>query len=82
MAEIKGKQFVKKGMLIIDIITKYPKVAPILMGYGMHCIGCPALSADTLEMGAKAHGLDDKTIEMMLKDMNAIIGKFGKAKKN
>ncbi len=70
------KKFVTKGMLLMDIITRYPEVAPILMGYGLHCIGCAFSGADTLEMGAKLHGMDEETIGMMVDDVNAIIDKF------
>lgn len=81
MAKAKSeKQFIKKDMLMIDIITQYPEVAPILMGYGLHCVGCHFSGADTLEMGARVHGMDEETIEMMLKDANIIIEKFSKVK--
>lgn len=74
-------EFIKKDMLMIDIITQYPEVAPILMGYGLHCIGCHFSGDDTLEIGAKMHGMDEETIEMMLKDANLIIEKFARVKK-
>ena len=64
---------------MIDIITQYPEVAPVLMGYGLHCIGCHFSGADTLEQGARLHGMDDELIEMMLADVNVIIEKFGEA---
>jgi hybrid cluster-associated redox disulfide protein len=72
----KVKKVVTKDMLLRDIITKYPEVAPILMGYGMHCIVCTFSGEDTLEVGAKIHGLDEEAINMMLKDVNLIINKF------
>lgn len=71
--------FVTKDMLLMDIINKYPEVTPILMGYGLHCIGCSFSSFDTLEAGARIHGMDDDIIGMMLRDVNLIIGKFKKA---
>lgn len=33
-------------------------VAPILMGAGMHCVGCPASQAESLEEAAFVHGID------------------------
>jgi hybrid cluster-associated redox disulfide protein len=77
-------QFVTKDMFLIDIISKYPEVAPILMGYGLHCVGCHFSGADTLEMGAKMHGMDDEILDMMIRDVNIIIEKFNKieTKKN
>ena len=83
MAKVKAKkEFITKDMLMADIIMKYPEVAPILMGYGLHCVGCNFAYSDTLEMGAKTHGLDKETMEMMLKDANAIIEKFAEAKRD
>ncbi len=73
---VKKNQFVKKEMLLIDVITKYPEVAPILMGYGLHCVGCHFSGSDTIESGARMHGLDDEMINMMLKDVNMIIERF------
>ncbi len=73
----KTEQFVTKEMFLIDIIAKYPEAAPILMGYGLHCVGCHFSGADTLEMGAKMHGIDDEILEMILKDVNIVIEKFG-----
>ena len=71
--------FVTKDMLLSEILEKYPDAAPILMGYGLHCIGCSFSSFDTLETGAKVHGMDDETIGMLLHDINLIIKKFKEA---
>ena len=71
-----GEIFVTKDMLLMDILAKYPEVAPILMGYGLHCVGCSFSSYDTLEAGARIHGMPDDVIEMMLRDVNLIVKKF------
>lgn len=59
-------------MKLSDIIEKYPETIPILIGYGLHCIGCAFSGFDTLENGVKIHGMDKETFEMMLRDLNAI----------
>lgn len=33
-------------------------IIPILMGIGMHCVGCPSSSGETLEEAAMVHGID------------------------
>ena len=33
-------------------------IIPILMGIGMHCVGCPSSAGETLEEAAMVHGLD------------------------
>jgi hybrid cluster-associated redox disulfide protein len=80
---VKKKEiFVTKETPVMDALTKYPEIAPILMGYGLHCVGCHFASFDTLERGAKMHGIDDETIEMMIKDANLIIERFAEVKKS
>ena len=33
-------------------------IIPILMGIGMHCVGCPSSAGETLEEAAMVHGID------------------------
>ena len=37
---------VTKDMLIGQLITLDPNIAPILMRAGMHCLGCPSSQMD------------------------------------
>ncbi|MBR6050514.1 MAG: DUF1858 domain-containing protein [Clostridia bacterium] len=32
--------------------------APVLLGIGMHCLGCPASQMETIEEAAAVHGVD------------------------
>ena len=64
---------ITKDILINELIEKYPEVAEILMGYGLHCAGCHFSNEDTLELGAKIHGLNDETVGMIVKDVNTCI---------
>lgn len=44
-------------------IIKYPEATELLMEKGMHCFGCPFAHEETLEQGAKSHGMDaDKIV--------------------
>lgn len=49
---------VDKSMVISDILTLDPGMAPILMASGMHCIGCPSAQGESLEMAAVVHGMN------------------------
>ena len=40
---------VTKDMLIGQLITLDPNIAPILMRAGMHCLGCPSSQMESLE---------------------------------
>lgn len=66
------KKLITKNMLMNNILEKHPETAVILMSYGLHCIGCHLSTMETLEQGAKAHGLSNNEIELMLKDVNMI----------
>jgi hybrid cluster-associated redox disulfide protein len=61
---------------LAKVIYKYPDVAEILTDYGLHCVGCFLNAFDTLEAGAKVHGLSDENIEEMIKRINEVI-EFG-----
>mgnify|MGYP003355536513 CR=1 FL=1 len=40
---------VTKSMLIGELLTVDPNIAPILMRAGMHCLGCPSSQMESLE---------------------------------
>ena len=47
-----------KEMLILDLLQLDETIAGLLMGYGMHCIGCMLASNETIEQACMAHGID------------------------
>jgi hybrid cluster-associated redox disulfide protein len=49
---------IKKEMTIGEILRTNPKVAPVLMQAGMHCLGCPSAQGESLEEAAMVHGID------------------------
>jgi hybrid cluster-associated redox disulfide protein len=57
---------------IAEIITKYPETVDIFFKHGLYCVGCPASYGESLEQGAKAHGINLKNL---LKDLNKVIEK-------
>ena len=65
---------ITKEMLIGDLIRKYPAAVRPLAEAGFHCIGCPASSMESIEDGAKAHGLNDKQIGELIEKMNEAAG--------
>lgn len=64
---------ITKESPIMDTIEKYPNIVPILLGYGLHCVGCHFSQFDTIEIGAKVHGMSQEDLKMMIKDVNAVI---------
>ena len=77
---------ITKNTKIGDILEENPKAAEILFKAGMACAGCPTMMIlsesgkgcricpmamqETLEEGAKAHGMKDEDLESLLKKLN------------
>ena len=49
---------VTKDTTIGEVIQIDAGVIPILMGAGMHCVGCPSSAGETLEEAAMVHGIN------------------------
>ena len=49
---------VNKEMTIAEIIRLDEGIIPILLGSGMHCIGCPSAQGESLEEACYVHGLE------------------------
>ncbi|NLU53564.1 MAG: DUF1858 domain-containing protein [Clostridiaceae bacterium] len=59
---------ITKETIIMDVLMMDRKTAPIFMNHGMHCLGCPASSGESIEDACAVHGIDaDKLVE----DLNA-----------
>jgi|TARA_B100001964_G_C14045925_1_gene514774 hybrid cluster-associated redox disulfide protein len=61
---------ITKNMTLGETVSKYPESAEVLLKYGLHCIGCHVATWETLEQGAMAHGMDNKKLDDMLKELN------------
>lgn len=53
---------VSKDMLIGQLLMVDEGVAPILMGAGMHCLGCPSAQGESLEEACLVHGIQVDTV--------------------
>lgn len=75
--ERKAKKFKITGKArLADLIERHPKLAQILKKeYGLHCVGCLAAAFDTLEEGAKIHGMSRGEIKKMIAHLNNLIEK-------
>ena len=59
---------IDKDTKIGELLENAPEKADILLEAGMHCLGCPASQAETLEEACEVHGID---LEELLKGLNA-----------
>jgi len=61
---------INKKMTFAEIIKASPRAAKVLIEAGMHCVSCPMAGQETLEEGFKAHGLNKKDIDKLVKRIN------------
>jgi len=60
-------------MIIGDVVAAFPQAATIMLGHGLHCVGCHANAFDTVEDGARGHGMPEQEIMQMIDEINAAI---------
>ena len=58
---------ITKDTIIGDILDADFDAAPYFLEIGMHCLGCPASQAETLEEACEVHGID---VEEVVKKLN------------
>ncbi len=56
-----------------EVVRLHPDLAETLLDYGLHCVGCFANEYDTIEMGAKIHGMTDEEVQEMVTRLNEVI---------
>lgn len=49
---------ITKDTIIMDVLRIDPDTAPFFLEIGMHCLGCPSASGESVEMAAMVHGVD------------------------
>lgn len=59
---------IEKNTRIGELLEIAPDKAEILLNAGMHCLGCPASQAETLEEACEVHGID---VNELVEKLNA-----------
>lgn len=62
---------VTKDTIIMDVLRIDPETAPIFFEIGMHCLGCPSASGESLEQAAIVHGVDPDELVQKINDFLA-----------
>ncbi|MPN63580.1 hypothetical protein SDC9_211344 [bioreactor metagenome] len=60
---------ITKSTPIIDILRLWPQSRDIFIRHGMGCVNCMGLATETVENGAKLHGIN---IEGLLRELNQL----------
>ena len=63
---------IDKTMLIGELIQMDELIPSMLMGAGMHCLGCPASRGETIEQACAVHGNDP---DELVKKVNELLNK-------
>lgn len=58
---------IDKNIKIGELLEQAPEKAEILLDAGMHCLGCPASQAETLEEACEVHGIN---VEELVEELN------------
>lgn len=57
---------VSKDMTIAQVLDIDRGTAPIFMEFGMHCLGCPAATGESIDEASAVHGIDaDALVEAL-----------------
>jgi len=66
-----NKRTITRQTKLGEIIEKHSKAAKILAEkYNFHCLGCFAAALESLEEGARAHGMKNEEIDEMVNELN------------
>lgn len=68
----KTKITAHKQMQIGELLKLNPNVKDVLMGFGLHCFGCPMSQMETIEEAAAVHGVD---VDLMIEKINEFLNK-------
>lgn len=58
---------ITKDMKFSKVMKEHPQIVPIFLKHGLSCVGCPLAAQETIEEGAKSHGVD---VPELIKDLN------------
>ena len=64
---MRKKVKIKKTMTIDKILNIDENLTSVLMGFGLHCFGCPMSRMETLEQAAMVHDVD---VDIMVEKLN------------
>lgn len=55
-------QKITGDMIVADVLNLDRNSAPIFLQNGMHCLGCPSSSGESINDACAVHGIDSKKL--------------------
>ena len=78
------QQEIKRTDTIDEIFERFPgkaqKLAQIMTNLGLSCIGCHASTYETLEQGTLGHGMTEKELDTVIKELDKTLNEKIKIK--
>lgn len=59
---------VTKDTIIMDVLRMDQGTAPFFLEIGMHCLGCPSASGESIEQACMVHGVDPDELVKKIND--------------
>jgi hybrid cluster-associated redox disulfide protein len=59
---------VTKDTIIMDVLRMDAGTAPFFLEIGMHCLGCPSASGESIEQACAVHGVDSDELVNKIND--------------
>ena len=66
---------VTKDTIIMDVLHIDPETAPFFLEIGMHWLGCPSASGESIEQACMVHGTDP---DVLVSKINEFLESKGK----
>ncbi len=60
---------ITKDMIIMDVLRMVPESANLFLEIGMHCLGCPSASGESVEQACMVHGADCDELIAKINDL-------------
>ena len=61
---------ITKEMTVGQVLKTYPQTIQLFLEVGMHCLGCPSATTETIEGAALTHG---KKPDELVEKLNKVI---------
>ncbi len=61
---------VTKDTIILDVLKMNPDTAQFFFEIGMHCLGCPSASGESIAQACAVHGVD---ADSLINKINAFL---------
>ncbi|CAA7602912.1 Domain of unknown function DUF1858 [Acididesulfobacillus acetoxydans] len=67
---------ISKEMTVGQVLRLYPQTVQIFLELGMHCLGCPSSTMESIEGAALTHG---RRVDDLVKQLNEAVEQAAKA---